>query len=318
MRNTFSKIALAAGFLLALAFTFSCSGGDDLPNGGNEPSYGYCIKADNTCLTGPFTASTCNGQLSNNCPYSSNTTPSSSSHLVSSSSVQSSSSVCTASDNTAVQYCSNGTMKQYGSVADAGGKTYKTVIIGTQTWMAKNLDFETPEGSKCYYNDDANCEEYGRLYIWSTAMSLPQECNSTLSTSDAKCAISAKHRGVCPDGWHVPSGADWNALMKFANPSCLDDASCDGAGTKLMSVTGWNPANGVPVDADDFGFAALLGGGGLMNNSFGKLNEVGYWWSASENNALGAYAMCMAYNSKYTVWGNSGKHFLFSVRCLED
>jgi len=66
------KFALAAGFLLALAFTFSCSLPDD---SGVETSYNYCIRADNTCLTGPFTASDglCAGQLSNSCPNGSST-----------------------------------------------------------------------------------------------------------------------------------------------------------------------------------------------------------------------------------------------------
>jgi len=75
MRNIFSKITITAGFLLAMAFTFSCSvdynGGNDPSSssspGGVEQSYNYCITAAG-CLAGPFTASTCNGQLSNTCP----------------------------------------------------------------------------------------------------------------------------------------------------------------------------------------------------------------------------------------------------------
>jgi len=74
MRNGFSKIALAAGVGIALAFTLSCSDDDDR----SEPSYDYCITADNNCLTGPFTASTCQGQLSNSCPNGSNPSSSSS------------------------------------------------------------------------------------------------------------------------------------------------------------------------------------------------------------------------------------------------
>jgi len=67
MRNVFSKFALTAALGLAITFTFSCSGDDS-----GEQSYDYCVRADNTCLAGPFTASTCNGQLSNSCPNGSN------------------------------------------------------------------------------------------------------------------------------------------------------------------------------------------------------------------------------------------------------
>ena len=80
--NKVKFVLFAAGVSLALGFALSCSGDDD--SGGSEQSYNYCITANNTCLTGPFTASTCNGQPSNSCPSSSSkaTVPSSSSKAV--------------------------------------------------------------------------------------------------------------------------------------------------------------------------------------------------------------------------------------------
>jgi hypothetical protein len=100
--GVFNTPLLAAGIMLAMAFIFSCSGDDGGGDNTGESKYDYCITADNICLAGPFTASTCAGQPSNNCPYtsysssldgSSSSTPSSSSVGSSSSSVQSSSSV---------------------------------------------------------------------------------------------------------------------------------------------------------------------------------------------------------------------------------
>jgi len=116
-------------------------------------------------------------------------------------------------------------------------KVYKFVKIGTQTWMAENLDYNA-SGSKCYNNSTSNCTTYGRLYDWATA------------------------RNACPDGWHLPSNVDWNVLMKFVNPSCSDNSSCAGAGTKLKAKSGWNSYSGVPAGMDNYGF---LGGGYFLS-----------------------------------------------------
>ena len=92
-------------------------------------------------------------------------------------------------------------------------KTYKAVAIGTQTWMAENLNYDTSD-SKCYNNDPANCEIYGRLYNWSTAST------------------------VCPTGWHIPSDAEWDVLITAVGGSST-------AGTKLKVASGWsNNCNG--------------------------------------------------------------------------
>ena len=99
-----------------------------------------------------------------------------------------------------------------GSDGDKGNDigNYRTVVIGTQTWMAENLNYAV-EGSKCYDNDPANCVKYGRLYDWSTAMGFPSSCNEDACSSQ----IQSKHRGICPSGWHLPSYDDWDILMDY-------------------------------------------------------------------------------------------------------
>jgi len=161
-------------------------------------------------------------------------------------------------------------------------KEYKIVKIGTQTWMAENLNYDAPN-SKCYDNSPANCDKHGRLYDWNTA---------TRS---------------CPSGWHLPSDNEWEALTA----SIGDEKT---AGKFLKATNGWTEnGNGT----DDFGFSALPSGssGGYFNN----IGNHGNWWSASENDANHAYSRGM-YNDYEGIARhyNNKSYTLFSVRCLQD
>jgi uncharacterized protein (TIGR02145 family) len=163
--------------------------------------------------------------------------------------------------------------------------------------MARNLNYNA-EGSKCYGNDPANCGIYGRLYNWATAMALPSNCNS----SSCSFQIGAKHKGICPSGWHIPSDAEWQTLVNFAGGNEI-------AGKKLKAKNGWKSdgeksGNGT----DDYGFVALPGGDG----------NYGGWWSATENDASSTYDRYMLHESKYVYRYNSNKFNLHSVRCLKD
>jgi len=169
-------------------------------------------------------------------------------------------------------------------------KTYKVVKIGTQTWMAENLNYEAA-GSKCYDNKPANCKEYGRLYDWKTAMM------------------------ACPSGWHLPSNTDWYVLMKFVNPSCSDNRDCAGAGTKLKAASGWNK-NGND-DTDAYGFSALPGGFGDSDRDFYEVGYNGRWWSSAEYGSNAYHWYMFRINEDVGRTGH-GKNLLFSVRCLQN
>jgi uncharacterized protein (TIGR02145 family) len=209
---------------------------------------------------------------------------------------------------------SSSSMKEDGSMTDIrDNKTYKTVVIGTQTWMAQNLNYNVSSSSKCYNNGENSCTQYGRLYTWAAAMSLDPNCNESSCASN----ISGKHRGICPEGWHIPSDADWNTLMKFVvDPSCSDNSDCANAGTKLKATNGWSQdGNGT----DDFGFSALPGGIGYNGGStFNDVGNAGIWWSASEKTINEAYYRGMSYSNGNAIYNYSGKDRLHSVRCLKD
>jgi len=190
-----------------------------------------------------------------------------------------------------------------------------TVTIGTQTWQKCNLNVEPSTGeSSCYDNDPTNCSKYGRLYNWAAAMALPANCNSSSCSSQ----IGAKHRGICPSGWHIPSDADWNTLMKFVNPSCSSsDYYCNDAGTKLKAVNGWDYDGKSGNGTDYYGFSALPGGGYSVSY-FDGIGGSGAWWSASENDATYAHFWTMSYNTEYVGHYSFYKIIQFSVRCLKD
>jgi len=176
-------------------------------------------------------------------------------------------------------------------------KTYKKVTIGDQTWMAENLNYDVPNNTTdvCYGNNDANCVTYGRLYNWETA------------------------KTACPSGWHLPSDAEWGALMQFVNPNCSVTGACAGAGKELKSTSGWNDHNGNSANGTDkHEFSALPGGYGTSGGLFDYAGHLGYWWSATEYTASIAWYRHVDYNYEYVYRYDIVKTYLFSARCLQD
>ncbi|MDR2732238.1 MAG: fibrobacter succinogenes major paralogous domain-containing protein [Fibromonadaceae bacterium] len=165
------------------------------------------------------------------------------------------------------------------------GKIYKMVKIGEQVWMAENLNYNA-SGSKCYDNRAKNCDRYGRLYDWETAMK------------------------ACPSGWDLPSDAEWNTLTSFVGSP---------AAKKLKFTSGWNNLdNGESGNGtDDFGFAALPGGHGDSNGNFHD-GANGYWWSTTEYHASVAWSRLLRAGDANMGRYDGSKTYLFSVRCIRD
>jgi uncharacterized protein (TIGR02145 family) len=173
-------------------------------------------------------------------------------------------------------------------------RVYHTVRIGSQTWMAENLNYNA-SGSVCYNNSPDSCAKYGRLYDWNTVM------GGSASSSSSPSGV----RGICPVGWHVPSDAEWTTLTNFVGSN---------AGTKLKSATGWS---GGGNGTDDFGFSALPGGG-EWSGAFSSAGDNGGWWSATEGGAGNAWFRVMYWSYSNVSWNTYVKTGLFSVRCLRD
>ncbi|GBU24138.1 hypothetical protein R83H12_00765 [Fibrobacteria bacterium R8-3-H12] len=196
------------------------------------------------------------------------------------------------------------------------------VTIGTQTWQRCNLNVEPSTGtSACYDNDPSNCEKYGRLYDWSTAMALPSDCNTTSPLYDENCTVSPKHQGLCPSGWHIPSNADWDKLYRTADGTSGTESPYHSktAGRYLKATSGWSTGSDYIQSTDDFGFSALPGGYGWSNRDFHGAGYSGNWWSSAKYDRNRAYIRIMACMGESAGGSNeSYTSSLYSVRCVED
>ncbi|MDR2553787.1 MAG: hypothetical protein LBC64_00015 [Fibromonadaceae bacterium] len=167
----------------------------------------------------------------------------------------------------------------YGDPVSHGGETYETVVIGTQTWFKRNLNYDVPN-NKCYYDEPANCAIYGRLYDWETA------------------------KNVCPLGWHLPSKDEWDVLMNFADNV-----------TKLVAKSGWPVEktddygfSALPGGHESISFVGV-GNGGYWWSATEDSNSAAYGY------VFGITARVAAFSGGFTM--ELGNYFN-SVRCIKD
>ena len=186
------------------------------------------------------------------------------------------------------------------------GQTYKFVKIGTQTWMAQNLNYAA-DSSWCYGGIASNCSIYGRLYQWSSAMAV-SSVNNSLSWVG-----SLPPQGICPNGWHIPSDVEWSTLVQY-----VDSAT---SGTKLKAnSTLWSTNAGTDV----YGFSALPAGYRNNDGSFDGLGSDAAFWSFSEyvrisgSGASDAWYRNFYFSSAYVGRSVYNKTHGFSVRCAHD
>ncbi len=199
----------------------------------------------------------------------------------------------------------------YGTMTDQEGNVYKTVTIGTQTWMAENLrttiyndgtvipnetdndEWEVlVDGAFCNYNNTTNIDTiatYGRLYNW-------------YAVNTGKLA---------PKGWHVPTDAEWRKLTNY-----LGGEDVAGGKLKEIGTTHWNSAN--TGATNETGFTALPGGGCDNDGAFYLFGSYGSWWSATEGNDIFAWTRNMHYTYSDVYRCVNYKGVGISVRCVRD
>lgn len=203
----------------------------------------------------------------------------------------------------------------YGEFLDVrDNRVYKTITINKQTWMAQSLSYDYPEGSfGCSFASDANCDAYGRLYLWSAAMDslgdfseMGKSCGNGLI-----CNSSGTVRGVCPEGWHLPSKKEWEVLSDEGGRMGFYVAE------NVWSFEAWR---GNISQA----FAAMPAGRYVPSKSnypYYFRGERAEFWSSTENSAgfVTSFVMSGGSASALTeIYTYGDKSYGVSVRCIKD
>lgn len=199
----------------------------------------------------------------------------------------------------------------YGSMTDQDGNTYRTVNIGTQTWMAENLrttkyrdGSDIPlvsvntewtaltSGGHCNYENTSNCDTiatFGRLYNWYAA---------------------TDPRNIAPVGWHVPTRAEYYTLQQYLASIGQSEGALKETGTSH-----WKSPNTGGTNLS--GFTSLPGGVRLLSGTFADMGTDGNWWSTSIT--LGYIESLHLYsNSSSAPGGSYHQNCGLQIRCVKD
>ena len=229
-------------------------------------------------------------------------------------------------DTVMIAFNQDGTGPQ---LTDIDGNTYNTVYIGRQLWMAEdlrvthypngnaiptvsdtdndgntdnewaNLGDNNTDDAYCFYYDDSNTD-YGALYNYAAAI------------GDNWMNDNVDGQGVCPDGWHLPSDAEWQELVDY-----LGGQSVAGGKLKETGTVHWNSPN--EGATNESGFTALPGGlRRYYNGMFENIKSSGYWISSTEYENSGVYYRQISSDESYVFRDSEYKSQGYSVRCIKD
>jgi uncharacterized protein (TIGR02145 family) len=161
---------------------------------------------------------------------------------------------------------------------------YKIIQIGNQVWMAENLKKPTNGNSWCYDNKKENCEKYGYLYTWTSAVN------------------------ACPSGWKLPSEKDWNELIDVLGGDNI-------AGGKLKALTEWNSPN---KDAtNESNFCSIPSGYRMDNDTYHFWGRSSFYWIADELDSENGKYISLSNTHGRVIRNHSMKNYGFAVRCIK-
>lgn len=174
------------------------------------------------------------------------------------------------------------------SVSDYDGNRYPVIRAGHLWWTAENLRVKhDPDGNplSCFEVENPYLDKnpYGMLYSWATAMDSSMEEGA---------------RGICPQGWHIPTDAEWDSLMEWAG--------------------GVNQAGKTLMENGSDGFGALIAGNyNPIQDVHSYFGEEAYFWTSSSYNHYAAWMRNLGKPKKNINRSTVRKHYGFSVRCVK-
>ncbi|MCD4760438.1 hypothetical protein K8R42_00900 [bacterium] len=191
-------------------------------------------------------------------------------------------------------------------VYDTEGQAYRTVQIGTQCWMAENLNSgtmlasgaDTPSDNSivekwCYANSSSNCDSYGGLYDWDELMAY-------VTTEGVQ--------GICPDGWHVPTGYNEGSELDI-----LEDnypAATNAIHLRLNGSSGFDLPKGGERNNDGSGSPAY----------YDSADDLVAIWSSTIDSVLTtlSYTHYVIDPNNYMTGANNPQNYGLSLRCIKD
>ena len=219
-------------------------------------------------------------------------------------------------DDRSVYDAKNNTLTDY-----RDGQVYRTVTIGEQTWMARNLNYaylvasdSLDSISVCYKGDSSYCSWYGRLYTWAAAMDSAAifSDNGKGCGNGKSCYPTYPVRGACPKDWHLPTQYEWTRLIEEVG----DESE---AGRLLKSTKSWFTDE---EGTDAYEFSVLPAGmwapaGKQINGWYNNITEFAYFWTSTDR--ANAEAHAIIFTTLDEVWLHKEfKYQGYSVRCVKD
>ncbi len=214
---------------------------------------------------------------------------------------------------------------------------YAQVTIGTQVWMAENYCcYKYDTESEAYkagvksvsisneqvytpyfadvskvklpdYMNESHRAKLGYLYNWAAAVGVADGLKQTENFTEPR-------QGICPNGWHIPTLAEWNTLIDFIEKS--DGKGIASAGKYLKTTSGWNEnGNG----SDSYGFAVLPGGFSYATSIY-QVGFLSHFWTATVGGSSKekAFERTFAYDSDQCGSDPYDKNIGQSVRCVKN
>lgn len=189
-----------------------------------------------------------------------------------------------------------------GKITDSrDGRQYNTVCIGSQVWMAEDLKYDLAGASYCFNDVPANCDTFGKMYRWP----------DVLAGASPSSASPSGVRGVCPNGWHIPSRAEWNTL--FAAVGAINNAGYNLKDTSSL----WRSPNN--VGTNPYGFSAKPGGarGSGSGGGYSAPNIAVSYFTATDSSGS-PYKVTLTYQrAEVQMYVDTFKQIV-NCRCVKD